>query len=207
MGKRDIAKQDNAERRAEARAGIALMRAAKLVTQSGEFVCLLRDVTSDGVRLRFFHAVPQDSHVLLETATGETFALIRAWQDECSAGYQFAAPVEPAMFLAQRGAEAAAELALRVSAAAVVRVRGESLPVRLTAISQRGAHIESARFLALGQPLLLAAAGLGEVGGWVHWRNGTAYGVIFEGLHRLDQLAEQALRINAGNEVALAVVA
>ena len=37
-----------------------LIRTAKLVCESGEYLCVIRDVSSTGVRLRLFHDLPAD---------------------------------------------------------------------------------------------------------------------------------------------------
>ncbi len=43
------------EKRSDARF-TSLIRAAKLVTSQGEFICVIRDVSATGISLRTFHA-------------------------------------------------------------------------------------------------------------------------------------------------------
>ena len=47
-----------------------LIRAAKLICQQGEFICVIRDISSTGVSLRLFHALPRCDSFVLEFQTG-----------------------------------------------------------------------------------------------------------------------------------------
>src|SRR5690606_20786923 len=46
-----------------------LIRSAKLICDSGEYLCIIRDVSETGVRLRLFHPLPPDQLLTLELAT------------------------------------------------------------------------------------------------------------------------------------------
>ena len=50
-------------------------------------------------------------------------------------------------------------------------------------------------FLAVCQSFMLSVEGLGECGAWVRMRRGSKYEIAFDTIHRLDQLAEQALAL------------
>ena len=52
----------------EADRSALLLRVAKLICQSGEYVCLVRDVSWTGLRLRLFHALPDERFVFLQLA-------------------------------------------------------------------------------------------------------------------------------------------
>ena len=52
-----------------------LIRAAKVVTPAGEFICVIRDVSQSGVSLRGFHALPENGPHWLELQTGERYAI------------------------------------------------------------------------------------------------------------------------------------
>jgi len=183
------------ERRAEKRIGVALMRAAKLVCQSGEYICLLRDLSAGGVRLGLFHAMPPETHVFLELPSGEVHAMIRMWQRGATAGFRFAKPVDTGAFLAELGTADSRQLSLRLRAPGLAVVHNQVQPVTLTRLSQGGARMETDGFLAISQSFILSVEGLGECGAWVKMRRGRHYEVVFDTLHRLDQLAQQALAL------------
>ena len=56
-----------------------VIRTAKLICRSGEYPCVVRDVSATGVRVRLFDALPPDSHLALELANGERYAMERVW--------------------------------------------------------------------------------------------------------------------------------
>ena len=183
------------ERREDVRAGVSLMRAAKLICQSGEYICLLRDLSASGVRIGMFHAVPPETHVFLETPSGEVHAMIRMWERGTTAGFRFAKPVEPDDFLAELGAGDIRKLSLRMRVPALAVVNGLVQPVTLTSLSQGAANMETDGFLAVCQSFMLSVEGLGECGAWVRMRRGSKYEIVFDTIHRLDQLAQQALAL------------
>lgn len=185
----------DAERRGELRSAFSLMRTAKLVCQAGEYVCLLRDISSGGVRLRMFHEVPAETHVFLELASGEVHPLIRVWASGASAGFRFVRTVDPQEFLAAAGNCLEREIRLRLSAPGTVFANGFTRPVVLRSLSQSSARIEADFYLALCQSLILSIDGVGERAGWVRWRRGRNYDITFETTVRLDQLAAEALAL------------
>src|SRR3546814_10100716 len=56
-----------------------LIRAAKLITAYGEFVCVLRDVSATGVSVKLFHAMPECKQVELELQCGDRFEMECRW--------------------------------------------------------------------------------------------------------------------------------
>ena len=189
LGVADLA----SERRGDNRASVTLMRSAKLICQSGEYICLLRDLSPGGVRIGMFHQIPPETHVFLETASGEVQAMIRMWERGTTAGFRFAKPVDPDTFLAELGAADSRQLSLRMRVPALAIVGGAVQPVTLTSLSQGAASMEADGFLAVCQSFMLSVEGLGECGAWVRMRRGAKYEIVFDTIHRLDQLAQQAL--------------
>ena len=80
------------DRRASHRASLMLRR-AKLVCQSGEYLTLIRDVSELGVGLGFLHDVPPEPRVLLKLANDMTYPVERVWTGKRQAGYRFASQV------------------------------------------------------------------------------------------------------------------
>ena len=48
---------------------------AELICDDSEYLCIIRDVSATGVRLRIFHALPPSRTFQLELATGERFEI------------------------------------------------------------------------------------------------------------------------------------
>jgi hypothetical protein len=184
-----------ADLRDAGRTPLAAMRAAKLLCESGEYVCLLRDVSASGVRLGLFHDVPAATHAFLELANGEVYPMLRVWQRERQASYRFTQPIDPAELIAEPVSFPRRPLRIRVRRPGLVYADRVVRPMELRDISQNGACFEADTYLSLGQTLVLSLEALPELNGWVRWRRGRAFGVVFDHGLRLDQLAAYALAL------------
>src|SRR5687768_9709194 len=78
-----------------------LIRAAKLVAGSGEFLVVVRDVSSDGLKLRTFHPLPPDADYSIELASGERHPVEKVWEDGEINGFRFSDPVALERLLAE----------------------------------------------------------------------------------------------------------
>ena len=79
-----------------------LLRRAKLVCQTGEYLCLIRDVSELGVGLGFLHDVPPEPRTLLQLANDRTYPIERVWTGQRQAGYRFGGSVTLEEFLRER---------------------------------------------------------------------------------------------------------
>jgi hypothetical protein len=50
-----------------------LVRAAKLIADGREYLCVLRDASATGVKVRVFHPLPAYQTIELETGNGERY--------------------------------------------------------------------------------------------------------------------------------------
>ena len=166
-----------------------LIRTAKLVCDSGEFLCVIRDVSATGVRLKLFHRLPADRHLALELGNGEVYFIECVWERDGHAGFRFAAPIEVQEFIGEVSPFPRRPIRLRVQIAATVSAQGVSADAVIRDLSQRGAGIETGRQLAKGQPVTLDAPGLPQAIAKVAWRNGRSYGLVFERVFTLEELA------------------
>jgi hypothetical protein len=166
-----------------------LIRTAKLVCESGEYLCIIRDVSETGVRLKLFHALPADRRMALELANGEVYFIETVWERDGHAGFRFSAPIDVHGFIAEVSPYPRRQLRLRVDCPAVVSADGEAAEARVTDLSQNGARIACARHLAVGQRVKLEAAGFPPVIARVAWRSSPEYGLAFEEVFTLEALA------------------
>jgi hypothetical protein len=186
-----------------------ILRAGKLLTDAGEYLCVLRDVSSGGLRLRLFHPLALPPSLKIELAGGEQYQLGLAWQDGEQAGLRFAdGPVDTDRLLEEAGPFPKRSIRLRLHQPVAVVLRGDGLavPADLHDISQFGAALNCAKRLAISQQLELDAPGLGQIAARVRWRRGELYGLVFEQSYRLDGLARLVARLQqAGSEPAEAI--
>jgi hypothetical protein len=177
---------------------VLLIRSAKLVCDSGEFLCIVRDVSQSGAKLRLFHPIPSGEHCELELATGERFALEHRWNRDGQFGFRFHSPIDVPRFIAEAGPYPRRPVRLRITAPGCVVVQGSAIEAQLCDLSRHGARIETAQPLAIGQKLKLRVAGLPTIEAAVCWRDAPAYGLVFPRGFTFEELARLAWTMQTG---------
>lgn len=188
---------DAAEMRLASRSSL-MCRAAKLLCESGEYACIVRDVSASGVRLRLFHQPPPDTHLFLELANGDRYAMERVWVQGDHAGFRFSCTIDVDGFLAEPSAYPRRPIRLKLQRPADVTVDGVVSPAVLLDLSQQGARIEAGRQFALEQKLWLMVEGLPRRFGCVRWRRGYTHGLVLQQSLGLDELARHAFALQPG---------
>jgi hypothetical protein len=169
-----------------------LIRSAKLICDTGEYLCIVRDVSASGVRLRMFHPLPTQRQMTLELATGECFPIDFVWEREDHAGFRFVDSIDVERFINEKGAYKKRPLRLRMRFPATVSAGSQSIGVTICNLSREGARIESDHLFARGQTLKIQARGLPDLTGIVRWRKAPDYGVVFQQLFTFEELARLA---------------
>ena len=172
-----------------------LIRSAKLICEYGEFLCIIRDVSASGVRLRVFHALPPVERFELELSTGETYALDRVWEAADHAGFRFADLIDVTTFIAEASPYPKRGLRLRLEFPAKITADGASAEATIRDLSREGARIETTAPLAIRQKVHLAAKGLPTIVGSVCWRSSSAYGLVFQQVFSFEELAKLAAQL------------
>jgi hypothetical protein len=172
-----------------------LIRSAKLVCESGEFMCIIRDVSVTGLRLRLFHALPSDLRMALELSNGEIYFIERVWERDSHAGFRFAAPIDVQSFIAEVSPYPRRQMRLRLQFPALLTAEGEAVAATVCDLSPQGARIACARYLALGQRITLQSDVFPAVLAKVCWRSTSVYGLVFEQIYTLEELAVLAARL------------
>ena len=190
----DAANRDVADLRAAPRFSL-LIRSAKLVYENTEYLCIVRDVSASGVRLRLFHRLPAEERVTLELATGETFTLERVWEREDHGGFRFADPIDVHRFIAEAGPYPKRPLRLRIEFPATLSFDEATIEAKICDLSREGARIEASQRLAIGQKIKLEARGLPPLTAIVCWRSLPAHGLSFQQSFTFEELAQLAARL------------
>ncbi|MDE8653796.1 PilZ domain-containing protein [Novosphingobium album (ex Liu et al. 2023)] len=174
-----------------------LLRGAKLLCTRGEFLCIIRDVSETGVKLRLFHPLPTgEQHFLLEQSCGDRFMAELVWERDGEAGFRFASAIDVAHFLAEENLYPRRPIRLNVASPVMLTVERRLVPATLCNISREGARIETAERLAIGQPLRIAGADLPEFDATVCWRKAPAHGLAFRQCMDLGDLARLVATMN-----------
>lgn len=169
-----------------------MLRGAKLVCESGEYLCIIRDVSETGVRLRLFHALPRDPQLALELANGDVYFIERIWERGDEAGFRFAAPIDVHAFISEPSPYPRRPLRLRISLDALVFTDEIAREAEVLDLSQYGACIETRRPLPIGRKIRLEAEGLPPLAANICWRSRQRHGLVFRQSFAFNELARLA---------------
>jgi len=174
-----------------------LIRSAKLISVQGEFVCVIRDVSTTGISMKLFHQLPQGEEQTLALQCGETYQIKRVWEREGEAGFAFVEDVDVEKFVTESGQFPKRGLRLNISISATITASLQRSVVEIHNISQQGALLQADALLALDQNLRIENRGLGDFYAKVRWREDNRYGVVFDDVMTLDDFARMAVRQQA----------
>lgn len=178
-----------------------LIRAAKLVSAQGEFVCVIRDVSESGVSVRLFHALPGCKNFALHMPAGAVYEIARMWHRDNEAGFTFDQPVEVAKLVNESGDYPKRGLRLALCFPVQVATLSGSFAAVVENLSQQGARITCDTLLAIDQTVRIAVPGLSgkprEVRAKVRWRRDDQYGVVFDDTFTLGEFARLAALLQA----------
>jgi hypothetical protein len=186
--------EPGSEQRLAERATLALP-AAKLVCQSGEYVCRLRDVSTLGVGLTFLHAVPPEPRIILQLAGGATYPIERVWIGKRQAGYRFGCEVALADFTARNSDVTRRALALKVSAPAQIKNAQREIAAQLIELACDGARVTCETTPPKGRLLGFELGGLAPQLGEVRWQDGKQFHLHFQHRLTVEELAQCALHL------------
>lgn len=175
-----------------------LLRAAKLIGPAGEQLCILRDVSASGIKLRLFAPLPEGERFTLEMSCGASFPIEPVWQADSHAGFRFLeGEVDLEPLLNESGPFPKRPIRLRANLPIQVTAGGITREAELRDISLEGARFDSEWRYAMAEQLRIAAPGFPEHVGRVRWRYGHGHGVVLSRRFGLDELA-QLIRCAAG---------
>lgn len=173
-----------------------LIRAAKLVADGREFLCVIRDASESGLKIRLFSPLPEHESLLVEMSNGDRYPVELVWSTEEYAGFRFTEDIDIARLLDEsQSAYPKRRVRLRIALDAVLHSGGEAVPVNFQDISQQGACVESDKWLLMNELVRIETGVIPPIYAKVRWRSHPRYGVIFEHTFQLDELARIAAPI------------
>ena len=182
---------EDAEQRV-ARRYTPLMRTAKITGVSGEFLCVVSDISATGVSVRLFHPLPRDTALKLEMPNGDQLAIEAVWERDSKAGFRFAVPVNLSRVLSGHSQWPKRPIRLNLDMPVTLTGLTGRFAATIRNISLQGAQIECAERLAIDQRLRMSNKVLPEIVTKVRWRNGKFYGLIFDTTFQFADLARLA---------------
>lgn len=172
-----------------------LLRRAKLVCQTGEYLCLIRDVSTLGVGLGFAHPVPPEKRILLQLANDLTYPIERVWTGQRQAGYQFGGEITVEEFLREQSPHPSRPLRLNMTGNVRIQDARQRIDARLVDLSCEGAKVASQAELKLGRLITFELDGLPAQLAQVRWSENGRYGIQFQHPIDTEELARCALHL------------
>lgn len=188
------APSDPAELRISPRSSL-MLRTAKVVCQSGEYPCLVRDVSSGGVGLRFFHDAPPEDRIFLQLANDAIYPIERAWVSGTEAGYRMAREIDVDEFIAEPSPYHHRAIRFRLERPVLVTIDGRDSRARLLDVSRTGAKLRADHEWAKGAFVRFEFTGFPVRFGHVLWRKGMEHGIVFQDTMSLADLARHLLAV------------
>lgn len=176
-----------------------LVRSAKLIIDGREYLCVLRDASATGCKVRLFHPLPAHSSLALETSSGERFAMEMMWNRDDHAGFRFFETINIQRLLDDKcGLYPKRQIRLKTDAEATIFANGQQVRAMLRDISQQGACIECPERLMLRQPVRLETAGFPPIYAKVVWRQLPRHGLVFDRGFLMEELAQNIAKAHEG---------
>ena len=178
---------------------IPLIRTAKLVLESGEYPCVLRDISGNALRVKLYgERMPEmDRSFWLEFGDGDRFEVSLIWARDGQAGLAFAEHNDLMSLIGEQGPFRKRAIRIAVNLPATVASLGRSIDVVIRDLSHQGAQIECDRMFSMDQQLRIAIPAMGEVFAKVRWRQHPQYGLAFVETFRFEDIAEVAGNLQA----------
>ncbi|UAB78547.1 PilZ domain-containing protein [Erythrobacter sp. SCSIO 43205] len=176
-----------------------LTRPAKLVTATGEFVCVIRNISKSGVKLHLFHDEPIGKIDELHTGSGQIARMRRVRQEGSDVAYEFVEKIDLDAFVSAVSPFPKRALRLALSFPVIVASRGRRFEATICDLSQHGARICCEGDFAIDQTLGIEGdwpgIGFGPVQGKVRWRRDSSFGLRLEKPMQLAEFAKLAARL------------
>jgi hypothetical protein len=167
-----------------------LIRTAKIIADGREFLCIIRDASATGLKIRLFSPLPHAKDLAVELMTGDRYPVELVWHADDYAGLRFLKEIDVERLLDEsRGMFPKRQIRVQIVLGGVLHSGGEAVPVLFHNLSQQGACVESEKWLLMNELIRLETGVTQPLYAKVRWRSHPRYGLIFEHTFRLEELA------------------
>jgi hypothetical protein len=192
------------ERRRQPRQ-MALLRVALLHAQRVNDICLVKNLSANGLSARVYRKLAVDEPVQIEFRTGELFAGSVIWERSWEFGLAFPQPIDVAAILASRwvteDSKRRALPRIPVDCSGQLSDGFRSIGIKIRDISQGGASVQASAPITLMSNIVLTLPNLPLLTGVVRWTRDNTLGISFNECVAFERLARW---IHARRELALA---
>jgi len=172
-----------------------VMQVAKIRLGTGrEELCLLRDISPEGLKAEIYVPVETGAHVEIEVRTGHKLSGCIAWAEPDMIGVSFDEPMPMAAMLAHCSFDERVGTLrpprLSVDMNGLLKLGAEDRPVRVGNVSQAGVQIGAPDPLHAGAPCAIALPGLPPRAATIRWWRDDQAGLLLSEPFDYAQFAE-----------------
>lgn len=175
---------------------VPIIRPAKLILTSGEYLCVLRDISETGISVRLFHDLPDERTMMVEFQCGDRHEIEIVWRRADAAGFRFSRACDLARLIAGAGKHPKRPVRLSLELPVVISTGDTRESATLVNLSTQGARVEYPRRpLAISELVHIDVPGLRSLRARVRWRRADTFGVVFLETFTLESLARYAAAV------------
>ncbi|QLC25440.1 PilZ domain-containing protein [Parasphingopyxis algicola] len=169
---------------------MSVLQAGKIMTDTLQELCLIRNISSRGVMAEIFAPLETGTPVQIEFKAGAIVRGTVRWVEEGRAGIEFDENIDVHEVLAPHtGRMAPRAPRLNIDSMARVMIGDVREKLQVFDISQGGVKVESGMFLEPGLDVVVEIEGLPVRASVVRWVGGQYAGISFNRVMPLDQVA------------------
>ena len=174
---------------------MSLLQAGKIITDTIQELCLIRNLSSRGVMADIFAPIEEGTSLQIEFKAGVRVNGVVRWIEDGRAGIEFEDDIDIHALLAPSTARMTPRAPrLSIDGTAIIKLGDEHIQVQVIDISQGGLKVDVHPELDVGEDIVVEIEGLPVRAGVVRWiRDGHA-GISFNRVMPLDQVAFWAAR-------------
>lgn len=168
-----------------------LLRTGKLVSEDRELICVVRDVSATGLKVKLFQPIPQITNCELEFANGSKFPICKVWEEGGHAGFTFTEEVDLSEILSL-SFDSFPKRSLRINIGFNARISAgrSAVAAQLLNISQHGICIACDEDLPKSEKMYIRCGDLPALNGNLRWSRNGLHGIMLSQPLSLEDLAK-----------------
>lgn len=169
---------------------MSVLQAGKIITDTFQELCLIRNISSCGVMAEIFAPLEIEAPVRIELKVGATVRGTVRWIKDSRVGVEFDQMVDVHELLAPHSGRMAPRAPrLSIDSKAQITIGEQQEKLQVIDISQGGMKVEAAPFLESGLDMVVEIDGLPVRASVVRWVDQQYSGISFNRVMPLDQVA------------------
>ncbi|WP_328592387.1 PilZ domain-containing protein [Flavisphingopyxis soli] len=170
-----------------------LLQSARLIGEKSQSLCIVRDVSETGMKVRLFGTVAVDDRVCVEFKGGRTVFASVKWIEDRFAGLAFETPIDlQKIFDTAQPEYSYRAPRLEIDATATVTFGRAKLPMTILDISTSGIKLLGGDALIRGEDVTIDIEGLVRSNAVVKWKASDLVGLELEHPIPVERLADWA---------------